>query len=478
MQNSDSPASNTAPENNVDQPSLNTFAVTDDFSVACFSRPRIADGPWFAVREWDIKVIRKSSGKDKEKGGERPLPFSAGLKSLNRSSEQAIRASIRQVILHMGLHSEPATRDEVRLLKLHGIIGKRAPSCSLLSGEDMIKLLEAFGKEQSAQDLKAALQSKSNRITPLTLNGSYPSPPLMVAPRKKISKPKVPSENRKRKISSASAPGSGVFAKPKAKKLSREYEEDDDVESAPDSHHAGLEALLFAMEAHQESPVKPKKKKVTNPEGSLEPKLKKRRAESLPASLEDSQVKSPSASEGKADPIPTPPLPLSSLVQSGQLSPNLWNPGALGMFGSRMSALMPSHHQLARQLSGSGLSMATQAQLASAGSKGPLVAPIPRYSPFAAPSPHSPAGSPIGSPAASPQPTSPLTGSNALSSLMSPQQWAFPSAGPYGGASPSSLMAFHQFYPFYQNMMSQDTMNGDMKSIAVSRAEVVEKTVA
>jgi len=55
------------------------------------------------------------------------------------------------------LKSERATKAEIRQLKGHGILGKRAPSCSLLCAEDMIKLLGAFAKDSCVRDLRAAL---------------------------------------------------------------------------------------------------------------------------------------------------------------------------------------------------------------------------------------------------------------------------------------------------------------------------------
>jgi len=122
--------------------SLSTFIVNPELSVVCFRRDNCKHGPFFAVREFDIKVIRT---RDKGRGrGRGP-------------SEQAIRASIRQAILNMKLKSERATKAEIRQLKGHGILGKRAPSCSLLCAEDMIKLLGAFAKDSCVRDLQAAL---------------------------------------------------------------------------------------------------------------------------------------------------------------------------------------------------------------------------------------------------------------------------------------------------------------------------------
>ena len=75
------------------------------------------------------------------------------------TSEQAFRASIRQAMLNMNLRPESATKAEIRVLKAQGILGKRAPSCSLLSAGDMCRLLIAFGKEQCAEELREATLS-------------------------------------------------------------------------------------------------------------------------------------------------------------------------------------------------------------------------------------------------------------------------------------------------------------------------------
>lgn len=117
------------------------FVVSRDLTVICFRKDSYR-GPFFAVREFDTKVIRSPS---KFKKGRGP-------------SEQAIRASIRQAILNLNLKSERATKAEIRLLKTQGILGKRAPSCSLLNAEDMVRLLESFGKHRCAQDLRAAVK--------------------------------------------------------------------------------------------------------------------------------------------------------------------------------------------------------------------------------------------------------------------------------------------------------------------------------
>jgi len=121
---------------------MSTFVINDQLSVICFHRENL-NGPLFAVREFDTKVIRcRDKGRGKNRG----------------PSEQAIRASIRQAILNLNLRSERANKHEIRLLKSQGIIGKRAPSCSLLNAEDMMTLLTYFDKEDAAEELRKAMQ--------------------------------------------------------------------------------------------------------------------------------------------------------------------------------------------------------------------------------------------------------------------------------------------------------------------------------
>lgn len=124
---------------------MSVFQISNGLSVICFRRQ--GGDRYFAVREFDAKVIRSPS-KGRGRG----------------PSEQAIRASIRQAILNMELKSERATKAEIQFLKTQGVLGKRAPSCSLLNGSDMVKLLEAFHKDRSAEKLRQALR----RSGPLT----------------------------------------------------------------------------------------------------------------------------------------------------------------------------------------------------------------------------------------------------------------------------------------------------------------------
>lgn len=94
---------------------------------------------YLAVREFDTKFVKNFG--EEESG----------------PSEQAHRASIRQGILSMKLRMEPANKQEIQFLKSQGALGKRAPSCSLLTRDDMIRLLESFGKRAIAERLRVAL---------------------------------------------------------------------------------------------------------------------------------------------------------------------------------------------------------------------------------------------------------------------------------------------------------------------------------
>ena len=121
-------------------------------SVTCFRRggPDGARlGPLFVVREFDAKVIRSSPKLA------RPHTTTASGEP-SATSEQAFRASIRQAMLNMNLRPENASKSEIRVLKAQGILGKRAPSASLLTAEDMGRLLIAFHKEECAKELRDA----------------------------------------------------------------------------------------------------------------------------------------------------------------------------------------------------------------------------------------------------------------------------------------------------------------------------------
>lgn len=71
----------------------------------------------------------------------------------------------RAAILNLQLHLEPANKSEIQYLKSVDILGKRAPSCSLLNVRDLLKLLYCFDKKRHAEDLKHALKDEE-RLTP------------------------------------------------------------------------------------------------------------------------------------------------------------------------------------------------------------------------------------------------------------------------------------------------------------------------
>jgi hypothetical protein len=137
------------------QQTPHVLRVNSELECICFKRngSRRADGtaaepgPFFVVREWDAKVIRGIGKKRRD-----PLRQANGT-----TTEQALRASVRQAILNMNLRLEPANKTEIQYLKSLGVLGKRAPSASLLNVRDLIKLLCCFDKKRHAEDLKVAL---------------------------------------------------------------------------------------------------------------------------------------------------------------------------------------------------------------------------------------------------------------------------------------------------------------------------------
>lgn len=100
--------------------------------------------------ELDTKVIRT-------KGSPRK-PGAIAARKLAGSSEQALRASLRTTILSLRLTLLNATRRELQMLRKKGVVGRRAPSCSLLGLSDAIRLLAAFGREAMGRDLCASVE--------------------------------------------------------------------------------------------------------------------------------------------------------------------------------------------------------------------------------------------------------------------------------------------------------------------------------
>eukprot|EP00808_Paulinella_micropora_P031299 g10142.t1 len=101
--------------------------------------------PYFSLREFDGKILRAPSLEQKSL-------------RIQGASEQAIRARITQAILKLKLKPIKANKEEIRYLKKKGVLGKRAPKCSLLTCSDMGRLLKAFGRHADAAHLVAAVE--------------------------------------------------------------------------------------------------------------------------------------------------------------------------------------------------------------------------------------------------------------------------------------------------------------------------------
>jgi hypothetical protein len=54
-----------------------------------------------------------------------------------------------------------ANKKEIQFLKYHQVLGRRAPSCMLLDGRDLVLLLESYHKQQDAKDLTKALDNEA-----------------------------------------------------------------------------------------------------------------------------------------------------------------------------------------------------------------------------------------------------------------------------------------------------------------------------
>ena len=126
---------------------LMEWPITASLTVHCFSRDgKLAGhGPLFILREWDMKVIRTIGHKPRCKG-------------LN--TEQALRACVRQGLLSLQLRTENATKDEIQLLKSVNVLGKRAPSGSLIGAADLMRLLEYFSKRDVAEAFRGVVKRK------------------------------------------------------------------------------------------------------------------------------------------------------------------------------------------------------------------------------------------------------------------------------------------------------------------------------
>ena len=136
-----------APGAAVNTNGLMDWIITPQLTVHCFSRDgKLAGrGPLFILREWDMKVIRTIGHKPRCKG-------------LN--TEQALRACVRQGLLSLQLRTENATKDEIQLLKSVNVLGKRAPSGSLIGAADLLRLLEYFSKRDVAEAFRVVVKRK------------------------------------------------------------------------------------------------------------------------------------------------------------------------------------------------------------------------------------------------------------------------------------------------------------------------------
>lgn len=80
------------------------------------------------------------------------------------SNEQGQRASIRQVALDMGCQIDPASKDELELLKNAGLIGRRAPCAGLVEYTQATEIVRGFGFDIIAATLKSCEASVRQNI--------------------------------------------------------------------------------------------------------------------------------------------------------------------------------------------------------------------------------------------------------------------------------------------------------------------------
>ena len=151
---------------------MSTISLTPFLSVTAFHRAHSDVGPLFVVREFDSKMIRSTHN---------AMTNAAPTNGADSPSEQALRASIRQSMLNMQLTCYSASKSEIRVLKARAILGKRAPSCSLLTAPDMCKLLTAFNQPRYAELLMSALAQHNSadntqRVDPAFNGDSAPIP--------------------------------------------------------------------------------------------------------------------------------------------------------------------------------------------------------------------------------------------------------------------------------------------------------------
>eukprot|EP00456_Euglypha_rotunda_P083491 TRINITY_DN8289_c0_g1_i7.p1 TRINITY_DN8289_c0_g1~~TRINITY_DN8289_c0_g1_i7.p1 ORF type:complete len:514 (-),score=15.04 TRINITY_DN8289_c0_g1_i7:113-1654(-) len=218
---------------------MSDLSLRDGLSVVCFTRQG-ATSPFFAIREFDTKILRLPTGRE------------GGNLRVQGVSEQAIRARITQVMMKLQLVPFKGLKSEVKILKQRGILGKRAPKCSLLKGTDMINLLRAFGKESFANDLDRALQE-------------FKKKPRTLKPRSAFSMLRekqgaTPEQNRAAVCRGDTAVKRSLkFAQPpsKRKKVSLPYGTQSTLKQIPTQNDSLLPSSSASSDKKQTEPLEP-----------------------------------------------------------------------------------------------------------------------------------------------------------------------------------------------------------------------------
>lgn len=104
--------------------------------------------PLFSLREFDSKILRHLALK---------------LKGLE---EDQIRAQITQAIVKRKIQTIPGTKAQLRTLKDSGVLGKRAPKCSMLSLDSLVQLVEAFDMSETARTLEKSWSQVKEKKEP------------------------------------------------------------------------------------------------------------------------------------------------------------------------------------------------------------------------------------------------------------------------------------------------------------------------
>ncbi len=98
---------------------------------------------FFCLRECDDAVVRHQKA----------------YRKASLWTEQSMRVAIRQATLSLHLTLFHASREEIKLLKNMGVLGRRAPSASLLNEQDVIKLFSYYDLKTIICEFQSALQS-------------------------------------------------------------------------------------------------------------------------------------------------------------------------------------------------------------------------------------------------------------------------------------------------------------------------------